>query len=736
MPVVWTGSRRPPAAHPHTPRRRPLDTSHALPHCAGVRVLPGPGIGARRRSQALCTRRPRQPLASQQQDAGAGAAEADRDAPLPRQPPPAAAGKIIPHYEANKEEWEPLPELELVYEEPSALAKACTNVKLAFALPWRRFKQGSALVIKLSGAIPEQPQPRFGGADASLPALCEALRKAAYDPRISGVVIKELRRHIEFFRQSGKFTIAYLERAGEKEYYLASACEELYAPPSAYLSLRGLSVGVEPQVKRIGKFKSAGDQLLRRDMSDAQREQLEALLDDIYATFVADVAKSRGKTPEEVEAMLNEGIYDMREYMAGGWVTDLRYEHELEMTLMCRTGGKEDEAATVPLKRYQRVVGVVRASGAISAGGGASSSGITSTSVIKELRRLKKDKKVAAIVLRVDSPGGDALASDLMWHEIRQARTAGACMQWLSFLAMEKPVVASMADVAASGGYYMAMGAMKVVAEALTVTGSIGVITGKFNLSELYQRAGFGKETISKGRFAELMVENRPFTPEEEALFDASAEHAYRSFRDKAAESRGMTPDAMQEVAQGRVWSGRAAAGVGLVDAVGGISRAIQLAKQAAGIPQAEAVTLLEVSKASPSPLQLLAGGAAAGGGAAGGLRWAATLGLLLQGLLGGGAPGAAGGAAPSAAAAVGAPLLLELAAAASLAGTAGQGSELEAAGQLASSLAAGHALALMPSVRVEGAGSAAAAAGATFPETALPSPWVGRSGGGLFGDC
>lgn len=167
-----------------------------------------------------------------------------------------------------------------------------------------------------------------------------------------------------------------------------------------------------------------------------------------------------------------------------------------------------------------------------------------------------------------------------------------------------------MGDVAASGGYYMSMACDKIVAEPLTITGSIGVVTGKLNLGELYDRVGFNKEYISKGKYAEVQVESRAFTPEEEALFKASAMHAYKSFRDKAALSRGMTVDAMEEVAQGRVWTGQRAVQRGLVDALGGLSRAVAIAKEMADIPAEERVTLIEVSRDKPSPAALLGGGA------------------------------------------------------------------------------------------------------------------------------
>lgn len=639
----------------------------------------------------------------------------------------AATSPEAPADEHKAPETLPAPEQELVYSAPDAAQRVLTAFRLLWALPWRRFKQGSALAIKLSGPIVEQTQSRFSST-ASLAELCDCLVKGTYDPRVVGLVVKidplqcgwaklqELRRHVALFRASGKWTVAYMERAGEKEYFLASAFGEIYVPPTASLSLRGMSVsgtflrgvfekvGVEPEIIRIGKYKSAGDQLLRKDMSDAQREQLSALLDDIYGTFLRDVAAARGKTPDQVAALLDEGAYDPARFVEGAWVTGLKYEDELNKIIEERTGGKEDEMRVVKYKRYVRVsrgafglnsgktIAVLRSSGAIVGGSGGGSS-ITSGEVIAQLRALKKDKRVAAVVVRIDSPGGDALASDLMWREVRQ-------------LAAEKPVVASMGDVAASGGYYLAMGAPTVVCEPLTITGSIGVITGKVNLAELYRRAGYTKQLLSRGRYAELLAESRSMTPDEATLFGKSAEHAYASFRDKAAESRGMSIDAMQEVAQGRVWSGTAALEVGLVDALGGVARAVALAKHAAGIPRDERVRVQEVSRGQLSPLALVTGG-----GAAASLR---TLGALCLALLG-------GSGSEALATAAGAPALLRLLG--SAAGDAFGDGDGEA---LLSSLAAGQPLALGSGLEVDGVASRAL--------SALPS-WGSPSGGGELFD-
>ncbi|KAJ9527550.1 hypothetical protein QJQ45_025827, partial [Haematococcus lacustris] len=314
------------------------------------------------------------------------------------------------------------------------------------------------------------------------------------------------------------------------------------------------------------------------------------------------------------------------------------------------------------LRGKKRVV-VLRTAGAIvgrSTGTGAT---ITPDSLIPVLRSLAKDKGVAAVILRVDSPGGDALASDLMWREIKKlgmdasgkacsVTRLPACLP--DYMAGEKkPVIASMADVAASGGYYLSMAAHKIVAEPLTITGSIGVVTGKFNLAELYGKIGYAKELISRGKYAQVLADNRPFNTEEADLFAASAQHAYESFRDKAAASRGMSIPAMQQVAQGRVWTGRDALQRGLVDALGGVHAAVELAKAAAGIEAGEKVTVQEVGRARPSPLALLRGGAAAAmalaahpQAAAGTPSVPSLLGVMLAPLLAGLQPGMDGVAA------------------------------------------------------------------------------------------
>ncbi|ERN05826.1 serine protease SPPA, chloroplastic [Amborella trichopoda] len=516
---------------------------------------------------------------------------------------------------------------EFEFEKFDGWKRFAVKLRMLIAWPWERVKKGSVLHMKIRGQIFDQLQGRFSS-KLSLPQICENFIKAAYDPRIAGIYlqieplncgwgkVEEIRRHIVDFKKSGKFIIGYVPLCREKEYYLACACGELYMPPGAYIGLLGLKVqasflggvfekvGIEPQIQRIGKYKSAGDQLSSKSMSKEICEMLTALLDNIYGNWLDTISSTQGKKREDIEKLLNEGIYQVESLRDEGWITNISYDDEVVSMLKKRLGpSKEKNLLTVDYRKYSRVskwtlgltggtdqIAIIRASGGISRIRGRFSvpeRGIIGEQFIEKIRNLRESKKYKAVILRIDSPGGDALASDLMWREIR-------------LLAESKPVIASMADVAASGGYYMAMAAGVIVAESLTLTGSIGVATGKFSLKNLYERIGFNKETISRGKYAELDDDQRPFRPDEEELFAKLAQKIYKQFLDKAALSRSMTVDQMEAVAQGRVWTGKDAASRGLVDAIGGLSRAVAIAKQKANIPEDRKVTLVEVTKSRP----------------------------------------------------------------------------------------------------------------------------------------
>ncbi|KAM5571019.1 hypothetical protein ABKV19_011578 [Rosa sericea] len=431
------------------------------------------------------------------------------------------------------------PSGEFQFQEASLWKSFVVKLRMLFAYPWERVKKGSVLTMTLRGQITDQLKSRFSRG-LSLPQICENFVKAAYDPRIAGVYlqieslncgwgkVEEIRRHILDFQKSGKFVVAYAPACSEKEYYLASACQEIYAPPSAYFSLFGLSVqasfvrgvlekiGVEPQVERIGKYKSAGDQLARTTMSKENCEMLTALLDNIYGNWLDIISSTRGKKREDIEKFVNEGVYQVEKLKEEGWITSIQYDDEVTSMLKERLGvQKEEKLPLVDYRKYSKVrkwtlglsggkdkIAIIRASGSISRVRGSFSlpgSSIVGEQFIEKIRTIRESKRYKAAIIRIDSPGGDALASDLMWREIK-------------LLAASKPVIASMSDVAASGGYYMAMAADAIVAENLTLTGSIGVVTGKFNLGKLYEKIGFNKEIISRGKFAEVLAaEQRPF---------------------------------------------------------------------------------------------------------------------------------------------------------------------------------------------------------------------------------
>ncbi|XP_010537423.1 PREDICTED: serine protease SPPA, chloroplastic [Tarenaya hassleriana] len=531
---------------------------------------------------------------------------------------------------------EDYPSGEMVFEKRSAWESFVLKLRMLIAFPWQRVRKGSVLTMKLRGQITDQLKSRFSSG-LSLPQICENFIKAAYDPRVAGIYlhidplscgwgkVEEIRRHISDFKKSGKFVVGYINICGVKEYYLGCACDELYAPPSAYSFLYGLTVeasflggvfekvGIQPQVERIGKYKSAGDQLARKNISEENYEMLSCLLDNIYGNWLDGVSNSTGKKREDIENFINQGVYNVEKLKEEGFIKDILYDDEVISMLKERLGVKKDK--NLPMVDYKKYSGVrkwtvgltggrdqialIRASGSISrvkSPLSTPSSGVIAEQLIEKIRSVRESKRYKAAIIRIDSPGGDALASDLMWREIR-------------LLAEKKPVIASMSDVAASGGYYMAMAANAIVAENLTLTGSIGVVTARFTLAKLYEKIGLNKETISRGKYAELLAaDQRPFKPEEAELFAKSAQHAYQLFRDKAASSRSMPSEKMEEVAQGRVWTGKDAHSHGLVDALGGLSRAVAIAKQKANIPLGRKVTVVELSRPSPSLPEILSG--------------------------------------------------------------------------------------------------------------------------------
>lgn len=472
------------------------------------------------------------------------------------------------------------------------------------------------LDIHLQGELPEQPAASFSSIferhPASLRTVVASLERAAGDPRVKAAMVRiddlpmgwgrvdELRAAIARFRKSGKPAYAYMESGGNKEYYLATACSKIFVVPTALLDITGLAaevmffrgtldkLGVEAQFEGIGKYKNAPNQFTQSGFTAPHREQTEALIDGFYSEYTKAIAASRGKTAAQVRQLIDAGPYVAKEARRVGLVDELVYQDEL--------ANKVGHAGRVSPGRYVRSswrdtfrsrpkVAVVYVVGEITSGesqtgsfGGSGTAG--SDTVASAIRAAREDDEIKAIVLRVDSPGGSGVASDVMWREVKLA-------------GKEKPVVASMGDVAASGGYYVSMGSAAIVAQPTTITGSIGVFSGKFSMRGLYDKLGITEEIVTRGSSADLFTSYRPWTESERAKVRSMSEAFYHEFVTKAAEGRGRTYDEVHEVAQGRVWTGRDAMAVGLVDRMGGLREAIDLAKEKAQIDKQQDVELV-----------------------------------------------------------------------------------------------------------------------------------------------
>jgi protease IV len=475
------------------------------------------------------------------------------------------------------------------------------------------------LYVDLGEEIPEQPPAAELGSflekrPPSLRTLVESMDRAAGDPKVSALLLRvsvfpdagwgkvqELRDAVSRFRKKGKPAYAYIELSGNKEYYLASACDKIYAVPTALLDVTGLSaevtffrktldkLGVQAQFEGVGKYKNAPNQFTETGFTDPHREQMDALLDSLYEQFVKAIAEGRGRSFQEVQRIVDSGPYDGRTALKAGLVDELLYEDQIEE--------KVQNLGRVTPGRYVRSlsrgfgfdtrpkVALVFAVGEIVPGeshggpfGGEGTAG--SETVAGAIRRARNDDDIRAIVLRVDSPGGSGTASDVIWREVIQARK-------------RKPVVVSMGDYAASGGYYISMGSDAIVAQPGTLTGSIGVFGGKFSLRGLYDKIGVSREILTRGENAAFFTEYRPWNDAERRKIRGLMEAFYRDFVTKAAEGRQKTYDEIHALAQGRVWTGAEAHRIGLVDHLGGFDVALSVAKQKAGIKKDQDVALV-----------------------------------------------------------------------------------------------------------------------------------------------
>ncbi len=482
----------------------------------------------------------------------------------------------------------------------------------------------SVLNLRVAGSLPDyvpyDPLRKFlGNTDQSLTNLVLQFRKAKVDSRIKVIVLEidmsgagwgkseEIRDAIADFRSSGKPVYAYMEYATDKEYYIASACDKIYIAPPGELFINGLAadvmffrgsldkLGIYPDMVQMGKYKTAVETFTRKDMSDANREFMNSLLDDLFNRYVETVAKARGKSAEEMRAFVDDAPFNAAKAKELGLTDGVGYRDELDKELKQKLGYKEtDDLKVVSGGAYSEVepeslgldegekIAVIYGTGSIGSGRSDNSPGgsqsIGSDTMVKALNDARDDKSIKAIVIRVDSPGGSGLASDIIWRAVENAKA-------------KKPVVVSMSDVAASGGYYIAAGAHKIVAEPSTITGSIGVFAGKPVMKGFYDWIGVSNEYILRGKQAGMFRESEKFTPEERAKFEEVIKRTYyEDFVPKVAKGRDKTPEYIDSVAQGRVWTGSQGKERGLVDEFGGLDRAVEVAKELAKIPKEKGV--------------------------------------------------------------------------------------------------------------------------------------------------
>lgn len=502
-------------------------------------------------------------------------------------------------------------------------------------------ENGSYLVFDLTANITDAPA-RMGpleileGIDdgdrpklLQLRSVTRGLKAAAEDNRIKGLLLtgtvspggygsslaalKEVRAALMTFRESGKPMVAYLTQAGTRDIYLAAVANEVVIDPYGQIAMPGLAsepiffadaldkLGVGVQVARVGKYKSAVEPFIRSDLSDENREQLQKLLDDLWASLRADIAEARAIKPDSLQSLVDsEGLIRPTAALEANLVTRIAYRDEVISDLKAKTGkGTKDETfSQVAFGSYVKVarettvsskveskgqvnskkgrVAVLYAEGAIVEGEGGPGD-VGGARFSRELRRLRQDSDIDAIVLRVNSPGGSATASEHILREVRLARQA-------------KPVVISMGGYAASGGYWISTYGDRIFAEPSTITGSIGVFSLTFDVERLSKRLGIGFETVKTGRFADIYSISRAKTAGELAILQRDADWIYREFIARVAEGRKLTPENVEKIAQGRVWSGAEAITLGLVDELGGLDAAIRYAAERAGLGDAYSV--------------------------------------------------------------------------------------------------------------------------------------------------
>lgn len=489
-----------------------------------------------------------------------------------------------------------------------------------FSTPTTKLTAKSVYRLQLKGTLVEQSQesnPLAGLLSASpyynqsetvgLNDLLSNIRLAKTDDRIEGIYLdggslsmapasaKAIRDALLDFKTSGKWIIAYASSYGQTNYYVASVADKIFLNPTASIDWNGLSaqktyykrlldkLGIEMQILKVGTFKSAVEPYFRTSMSEADRLQTEQYINGIWSEIKAAVAESRHIAPEQLDRYADEymGLQPQEKYLQYGFADSLVYVEEMDNILRTYMGTKDytllstGELASVertPSKAYAKVA-VVYAEGEITDESG---DGIVGKDMVKLFKKIAKDEDICAVVLRVNSPGGSADASEQIWHAVQTLKQDG------------RPVVVSMGDYAASGGYYISCGADYIFAEPTTLTGSIGIFGTVPNLNKVFDKIGLDYDGVSTNRHSDLQVNMvyKGMNTEEYAMMQAMVERGYDLFTRRCAEGRHTTQDAIKQIGEGRVWLGKDAVAIGLVDSLGNIDDAILKAAELAALPE------------------------------------------------------------------------------------------------------------------------------------------------------
>jgi protease-4 len=490
-----------------------------------------------------------------------------------------------------------------------------------------RIADNSTLVLRPGGElfeiVPDDVLQFVGRSEArTVRGYVEALRKAKVDSRVAGVLlaprelsspfwakVQELREAVLDFKKSGKPVYAFLEYGGDREYFLATAADKIFLVPTSTLELTGVAtyevflrgtldwIGAYPDLLHIGEYKTAVNVFTEKTFTPAHKEMSASLNRDQFDQLVRAIADGRRKREDEVRAAIDEGPLLPEDALRHGLVDDLAYEDQLDD--LARDVGAPGTLKLIESDDYSDVsweslgvsrrsrIAILHAVGAITVGRSGfdpvNGPVLGSDTIVEYIRKIRADSSIKAIVLRVDSPGGASTASDVIWRELMITKND----------ARKRPIIVSMSDLAASGGYYIAMAGDVLVAQPGTLTGSIGIYTGKFVTGGSFGKLGANIEATSDGRHAEIYSPDRRFTDEERVKVLESMQAFYDQFVEKVAEARHTSPEKIDQIAQGRVWTGMQAKQVGLVDQLGGLQEAVAVAKQRAHIPADEDVELV-----------------------------------------------------------------------------------------------------------------------------------------------